>query len=203
MFLILDRTWQAVARLHVQGAAGTEVQLRFAEVLNADGTIYTENLRTAKATDRYILSGKGAEDYQPLFTFHGYRYVELTGLNSRPAIGSVTAIVFHTDAPFDVQLHTGNAMVNHLWSNILWGQRSNFVGVPTDCPQRDERLGWTADAQVSGERRRTTWISRSSRRNSRKIFAARRWARPCMASSRPELRHRIQAMVRDGAMPVS
>jgi alpha-L-rhamnosidase len=137
-----------VARLHVQGTAGTEVQLRFAEVLNPDGTIYTENLRTAKATDRYVLSGKGPEEYQPLFTFHGFRYVEVTGLKSKPEIGSVTAVVFHSDAPLTVDLHTGSEMINQLWSNILWGQRSNFVGVPTDCPQRDERLGWTADAQV-------------------------------------------------------
>ena len=137
-----------VARLHVQGAAGTEVQLRFAEVLNPDGTIYTENLRTAKATDRYVLSGKGMEEYQPLFTFHGFRYVELTGLKTKPANGAVTAVVFHSDAPLTVKLETGSTMINQLWSNILWGQRSNFVGVPTDCPQRDERLGWTADAQV-------------------------------------------------------
>ena len=137
-----------VARLRVQGAAGTEIQLRFAEVLNPDGTIYTENLRTAKATDRYVLSGKGTEEYQPLFTFHGFRYVELTGLKTQPAIGSLTAVAFHSDAPLTVDLHTGSAMINQLWSNILWGQRSNFVGVPTDCPQRDERLGWTADAQV-------------------------------------------------------
>jgi len=137
-----------VAHLHIEGAAGTEVQLRFAEVLNTDGTIYTENLRTAKATDHYTLSGKGPEDYQPLFTFHGFRYVELTGLKSKPAIGAVTTAVYHTDAPFTVDLHTGSPMINQLWSNILWGQRSNFVGVPSDCPQRDERLGWAADAQV-------------------------------------------------------
>ncbi len=137
-----------VAHLHVEGDAGTEIQLRFAEVLNADGTIYTENLRTAKATDHYILSGKGPEDYQPLFTFHGFRYVELTGLKTKPAIGDLTAAVYHTDAPFTVDLHTGSPMINQLWSNILWGQRSNLVGVPTDCPQRDERLGWAADAQV-------------------------------------------------------
>ena len=137
-----------VARLHVQGSAGTEVQLRFAEVLNPDGTIYTENLRTAKATDRFILAGKGPADYRPLFTFHGFRYVELTGLKSKPEIGAVSAVAFHSDAPLTVDLHTGSAMINQLWSNILWGQRSNFVGVPTDCPQRDERLGWTADAQV-------------------------------------------------------
>ncbi|MBV8631681.1 MAG: family 78 glycoside hydrolase catalytic domain [Silvibacterium sp.] len=137
-----------VARIHVDGPTGTQVQLRFAEVLNPDGTIYTENLRTAKATDRFILSGKGPADYQPLFTFHGFRYVELTGLNTKQSIGAVTAVVFHTSAPLTADLRTGSEMINQLWSNILWGQRSNFVGVPTDCPQRDERLGWSADAQV-------------------------------------------------------
>jgi alpha-L-rhamnosidase len=137
-----------VARLRVQGAAGTDVRLRFAEILNPDGTLYTENLRTAKATDRYILAGKGVEEYQPHFTFHGFRYVELTGLGSKPDLTAVKAVVFHTDAPFSTQLQTGSPMINQLWSNIVWGQRSNFIGVPTDCPQRDERLGWTGDAQV-------------------------------------------------------
>ena len=135
-----------VERLRVQGRAGTDVQLRFGEVLNPDGTLYVENLRTAKATDHYILSGKGVEEFQPDFTFHGFRYVEVSGLPSKPA--SVKAVAIYTDAPFTVQLKSGSPMINQLWSNILWGQRSNFVGVPTDCPQRDERLGWTADAQV-------------------------------------------------------
>jgi len=134
--------------LRISGAKGTVVQLRFAEVLNPDGTIYTENLRTAKATDTFVLSGKGEEEFTPQFTFHGFRYVELTGVNAKPALAAVHVNVLHTDAPFAVKLSTGSAMINQLWSNILWGQRSNFVGVPTDCPQRDERLGWTADAQV-------------------------------------------------------
>ncbi len=137
-----------VPKLRVQGAAGTDVQMRFAEVLNADGTMYVENLRTAKATDHFILSGRGVEEYQPTFTFHGFRYVEITGLASKPDPATLKAEVIHTAAPFTVQLKTGSAMIDQLWSNILWGQRSNFVGVPTDCPQRDERLGWTADAQV-------------------------------------------------------
>jgi len=137
-----------VERIHAQGAAGTDVKLRFAEVLNPDGSMYVENLRTAKATDHFILAGKGTEEYQPRFTFHGFRYAEVSGLKTRPQLQDVKAVVFHTDAPFTATLKTGSAMVNQLWSNILWGQRSNFVGVPTDCPQRDERLGWTADAQV-------------------------------------------------------
>ena len=137
-----------VAQLHVSGPAGTDVQLRFAEILNDDGTLYTDNLRTAKATDHFILSGSGVEEFTPRFTFHGFRCVELTGLPTRPGREAVTVLVMHTDAPFAAQLRTGSSMVNQLSSNILWGQRSNFVGVPTDCPQRDERLGWMADAQV-------------------------------------------------------
>jgi alpha-L-rhamnosidase len=137
-----------VARVRAEGPAGTDVKLRFAEVLNPDGTLYVENLRTAKATDHFILAGRGSEEYQPAFTFHGFRYVEVSGLTGTPQLNDVKAVVFHTDAPFTATLKTGNAMINQLWSNILWGQRSNFIGVPTDCPQRDERLGWTADAQV-------------------------------------------------------
>jgi alpha-L-rhamnosidase len=137
-----------VPRLKVRGAAGDDIQLRFAEVLNPDGTMYVDNLRTAKATDHFILSGKGQQEFQPDFTFHGFRYVEVTGLKYKPDLNTVKAVALYTDAPFAVKLQSGSPMINQLWSNILWGQRSNFVGVPTDCPQRDERLGWTADAQV-------------------------------------------------------
>ncbi len=139
----------AVPRLRISGPRGEDVQLRFGEVLNPDGTLYVDNLRTAKATDHYILSGdKGEELFQPLFTFHGFRYAEITGVSTRPTATTLSAVVLHTSAPFTTQFSTGVPMVNQLWSNILWGQRSNFVGVPTDCPQRDERLGWSADAQV-------------------------------------------------------
>jgi alpha-L-rhamnosidase len=137
-----------VERVRVAGPKGTDVKLRFAEIVNADGTIYTDNLRTAKVTDHFILSGKGVEEFTPQFTFHGFRYAEVTGLPTAPAKDAVTAVVLHTDAPFTARLTTGSAMIDKLWSNIQWGQRSNFVGVPTDCPQRDERLGWMADAQV-------------------------------------------------------
>ena len=142
------QNFSGVVRLRAQGPAGTDVRLRFAEILNADGTIYTDNLRTAKATDHFILAGKGVEEFTPQFTFHGFRYAEVTGLPTAPGKDAVTGLVFHTDAPFTAKLATGSAMINKLWSNILWGQRSNFVGLPTDCPQRDERLGWMADAQV-------------------------------------------------------
>lgn len=136
------------AHIRIESKAGTKIRLRYAEVLNANGTIYTENLRTALATDYFICAGHGEENYEPYFTFHGFRYVELTGLPTRPDISAVTAKVIHTAAPFRTEFATASTMLNHLWSNILWGQRSNFVGVPTDCPQRDERLGWTGDAEV-------------------------------------------------------
>ncbi len=142
------QNFAGVERLRVEGPAGTDVRLRFAEIVNADGTIYTDNLRTAKATDHFILSGKGVAEFAPQFTFHGFRYIEVTGLPAAPGKDAVTAVVFHTDAPFTAKLNTASDMVNKLWSNILWGQRSNFVGVPTDCPQRDERLGWMGDAEV-------------------------------------------------------
>jgi alpha-L-rhamnosidase len=142
------QNFSGVEQVSVSGPAGTDFRLRFAEVLNSDGTLYTENLRTAKVTDHFILRGNGVETFTPQFTFHGFRYAELTGLPAKPDINSVKALVIHTDAPFTARLETGSAMINQLWSNILWGQRSNFVGLPTDCPQRDERLGWMGDAEV-------------------------------------------------------
>ena len=137
-----------VERVRLTGPEGTNVKLRFAEILNDDGTLYTDNLRTAKVTDHFILAGHGMEEFTPQFTFHGFRYAEITGLRGKPGKDWMTVEVIHTDAPFDARLKTGATMIDQLWSNILWGQRSNFVGVPTDCPQRDERLGWMADAQV-------------------------------------------------------
>lgn len=143
-----EQNLSGVVHIRAQGAAGTDVKLRFAEILSPDGTLYTDNLRTAKATDHFILTGKGIEEFEPTFTFHGFRYAEVSGLKAAPKLEDLKAIPFHTDAPFTATLKTGSTMLNKLWSNILWGQRSNFVGVPTDCPQRDERLGWSADAQV-------------------------------------------------------
>lgn len=142
------QNFSGIETVRVSGPAGTEIRLRFAEVLNSDGTLYTENLRTAKATDHFILSGNGVETFTPQFTFHGFRYAELTGFPGKPDINTVKANVIHTAAPFTAHLETGSPMINQLWSNILWGQRSNFVGLPTDCPQRDERLGWMGDAEV-------------------------------------------------------
>lgn len=136
------------ARLAVAGAAGTTVTLRFAEMLNPDGSIYTASLRAARCTDQYTLRGGGREIYEPKFTFHGFRYVEVTGFPGRPTPDAITGVVLHTDTRPTGTFECSNAMLNQLQSNIVWGQKGNFLEVPTDCPQRDERLGWTCDAQV-------------------------------------------------------
>ncbi|MEY9810002.1 alpha-L-rhamnosidase [Streptomyces albogriseolus] len=144
----LGRNMVGSVRLRVKGPAGTVVRLRHAEVLNPDGTLYTANLRTAKATDTYILKGGGTETYEPRFTFHGFRYVEVTGFPGTPNTRTVTGRVMHTDAPATLTFATNSPMLNQLHSNITWGQRGNFLSVPTDTPARDERLGWTGDINV-------------------------------------------------------
>ncbi len=135
-------------RLHVQGPAGTTVTIRYAEALNPDGTIYTANLRSARATDHYTLRGDGEEVWEPRFTFHGFRYVELSGYPGAPDIDAVTGIVVHSATPPTGEFSCSDPLINQLQHNIVWGQKGNFLDVPTDCPQRDERLGWTGDAQV-------------------------------------------------------
>ena len=136
------------ARLRVSGDAGTKVTLRFAERLNPDGTIYTTNLRKAKATDTYILKGEGEEVFEPRFTFHGFQYVEVTGYPGVPDLDVVTGIVVHSNITPAGSFACSDSMVNQLFSNLRWGQRGNYISIPTDCPQRDERLGWMGDAQV-------------------------------------------------------
>lgn len=135
-------------RLKVKGKAGTKVVLRFAEMLNPDGTIYTTNLREARCIDTYILRGTGEEIWEPRFTFHGFRYVEITGYPGKPSRDVITGVVLHSDTPLAGSFECSNPMVNQLFSNIVWSQRGNFIEIPTDCPQRDERLGWTGDAQI-------------------------------------------------------
>ncbi len=137
-----------VARLKVRGAAGTTVKLRFAEILNPDGSAYTANLRAARATDSYVCKGAGLEKFEPRFTFHGFRYVEVTGFPGTPDLSALTGLVIGSDIPKTGSFETSSALVNQLQSNIDWGQRGNFLSIPTDCPQRDERLGWLGDAQV-------------------------------------------------------
>lgn len=133
------------ARLRVSARAGTEVRLRFSEMLEADGSLHTANLRSARATDRYICRGGGEETWEPRFTFHGFRYVEVSGLAKAPEI---TAIVVHSALADTGHFECSDSRVNQLQRCIVRSQKGNFVDVPTDCPQRDERLGWSGDAQV-------------------------------------------------------
>ena len=136
------------ARLMAHGKAGQQIVVRHAEMLNPDGTIYTANLRTAKATDTYYLTGGSERAYEPYFTFHGFRYVEVTGLDYKPSPHDITGIVIHSDLDRTGWFECSEPLVNKLFLNALWGQEGNFLDVPTDCPQRNERAGWTGDAQV-------------------------------------------------------
>lgn len=144
----LGQNFTGWARLSVRGPAGTTVTLRFGEVLDRDGNLYTANLRAAAQTDRYTLRGTAREVYEPHFTFHGFRYVAVRGLPAAPDSATITGIAVSSDLAQTGSFVTSDSLLNQLQRNIVWGQRSNFLDVPTDCPQRDERLGWTGDAQV-------------------------------------------------------
>jgi alpha-L-rhamnosidase len=138
-------------RIHVRGSRGTVVKLRYAERLNPDGSIYTENLRNADATDTYTLSGDGDETWTPAFTFHGFRYVELSYLGAAPpalpTLAALEGLVFNSlPAKPSVRLSSSSETLNKMNELGAWGQRGNFFSIPTDCPQRDERLGWMGDA---------------------------------------------------------
>lgn len=136
-------------RFTVTAEPGTEITLRHAEVMIA-GEIDVETLRTAKATDRYIARGGGEETWEPRFTFHGFRYVEVSGWPGQLEPTAIRAVVTHTDMQRTGWLETSNPLLNQLHSNAVWSMRDNFVGIPTDCPQRDERLGWTGDINAFG-----------------------------------------------------
>jgi len=127
---------------------GTKIRVRYGEVLQESGALYTENLRTSEATDYYITAGGPLEIFEPKFTSHGFRYAEIVGVTTAPDLASATAVALRNDIPWTGTLETSDATINQLERNIRWGQRSNFQAVPIDCPQRDERLGWMADAQV-------------------------------------------------------
>ncbi|GAB4054672.1 family 78 glycoside hydrolase catalytic domain [Spirosoma litoris] len=134
-------------KFKVTGKAGDKVVLSHVEMLDKFGNPYFENLRTAKALATYLLKG-GTETLEPHFTFFGFRYVQINGLTGPINPADFTAITLYSDIPKTGEFTTSNALVNQLQSNIQWGQRGNFLDVPTDCPQRDERLGWTGDAEV-------------------------------------------------------
>ncbi len=144
----LGKNVAGIAELKVEGPKGTKVQLRFGEILKSDGNIQTENLRLARATDTYILKGVGVETWQPKFTYHGFQYVEVTGYPGKPTADAITGMVLSSIETDASTFSSSNAMNNTLFENIRTTQSANFFEVPTDCPQRDERLGWTGDAQT-------------------------------------------------------
>lgn len=136
-----------VIRLRVKGTRGTVIRARHAEMLEKDGTLYVENLRKAESVDVFTLKGGETEQFRPLFTFHGFRYVELQ-ITGSAEIESVTGEVMYSALEKTGDFTCSDDVVNRVYSNVVWGQRGNFLSVPTDCPQRDERLGWTGDAQI-------------------------------------------------------
>jgi alpha-L-rhamnosidase len=136
--------WLKVA---VDGPAGACVRIRHAEVLDSGGRLYTENLRTARQTDEFVTSG-GPEVLEPRFTVHGFRYAEICGYPGQPGPGDIAARVVHSDIPATGSFESSADWLGQLLRAIDWGQRGNFISVPTDCPQRDERLGWLGDAQI-------------------------------------------------------
>ncbi|RED50117.1 alpha-L-rhamnosidase [Seonamhaeicola aphaedonensis] len=137
-----------IAELKVKGLKGTKITLRFGEILKRDGNILTENLRLARATDTYILKGDGEEVWQPKFTYHGFQYIELTGFPGKPTLDAITGLVLSSIQTDASTFSSSNEMNNKLYENIKTTQEANFFDIPTDCPQRDERLGWLGDAQT-------------------------------------------------------
>ncbi len=143
----MGQNFAGVVRLDVTGTAGQTVRLRYGEILDNEGDLYTDNLRTAFATDYYTFKDSSPVSYMPRFTYHGFRYVEVAGLSSLTA-SEITGIVQTQKMSYGGSVRTGSELLNQIFSNTLWSQRSNFFSIPTDCPQRDERRGWTGDAHI-------------------------------------------------------
>jgi alpha-L-rhamnosidase len=142
------QNYTGFVRLKLRGPKGCQVKLRFAEILNEDGTLNTATNGNAPATDIYMLKGEGEEIYQPHFTYHGFRYVEITGFPGVPSLETIVGLFFHSNVPKVSDFFCSNDLINQLHTNIIWGQLSNLMSIPTDCPQRDERQGWMGDAQL-------------------------------------------------------
>ena len=148
----LKQNMVGVPLVNVPMKKGDTLKIRFAEMLSPDGSFYTKNYRSAHSTDYYIASKDGVIQYKPKFTFHGFRYVELSGFDAsnEPSIHWLKGLVLYSDFDDNGTFTSSHDKLNQLQSNIVWGLRGNFLDIPTDCPQRDERLGWTGDAQVFG-----------------------------------------------------
>ncbi|RED47855.1 family 78 glycoside hydrolase catalytic domain [Seonamhaeicola aphaedonensis] len=148
----LKQNMVGVPLVKVPMKKGDTLKIRFSEMLSPDGTFYTDNYRSAHSTDYYVASENGTIEYQPKFTFHGFSYIELSGYDDskEPQKDWVTGIVQFSDFEENGTFNSSHEKLNQLQSNIVWGLRGNFLDIPTDCPQRNERLGWTGDAQVFG-----------------------------------------------------
>jgi alpha-L-rhamnosidase len=145
----LAQNFAGTIRLKLNGPAGHRVTIRYGEMLHPDGRLMTENLRKARATDTYICKGDpDGETYQPRFTFHGFQFVEVDNFPDEPSVDAVTGLVVHSDTPMTSSFQCSDPMVDQLFKNVVWTQRANFLDLPTDCPQRDERMGWTGDAMA-------------------------------------------------------
>jgi alpha-L-rhamnosidase len=145
------QNFAGVVRLSVSGPRGARIDLAFAELLRPDGRLHLGTNRESQSRDSYILKGEGLEVWEPRFTYHGFRYAELRGYPGTPTAETLTGIVIGTDLPRTGSFACSDELVNAIHSNILWGQRSNLMGAPTDCPQRGERMGWLGDAQLTCE----------------------------------------------------
>ena len=139
--------------LFVKGKEGDQVKLRFAETLKDDGSLFVANLRGAEVTDTYILKGGAKESWEPRFTYHGFRFVEMKGYPGKPTLKSIKGKVIHDNLELSGSFHSSNALINNIYKNAYWGIRGNYRSMPTDCPQRDERQGWLGDrsAESIGE----------------------------------------------------
>ncbi len=145
------QNFTGVCKLKVQGPRGKKVQLRFSELVYKDGTLNRATTGEAVATDVYILKGEGEEVYIPHFTYHGFRYVELTGFPGVPTKETLTGLFFHSNVTRASEFNCSNQLINQIHTNIIWGQLSNLMSIPTDCPQRAERQGWMGDAALTVE----------------------------------------------------
>jgi len=139
------------AKLRVAGPRGTKITIRYAELRSPDGSLNTVPNRTASATETYILKGEGQEVFEPRFTYHGFRYVEVSGFPGTPSLQALEGQVVHSALDAAGSFLCSHPLLNQIHQNILWGLRSNFMSIPTDCPQRDERMGWLADGHLAAE----------------------------------------------------